>query len=326
MSRNKRYDEEAFGSDSFLDIVANMVGILIILVMIAGLRAKQAPEFDAQPTDEQRNALAELENEAGALAGEVRSRLAEVEQLAAIGRSRELERDSLLYLSAQAKHLLGEKRNTLGSRERDEFDLRRKVAERETMLTKLTRGLQDAAATEVTAVKIENYPTPISRTVHGHEAHFQLKHGRVVFVPIEDAQAAMISDIKRNMYKLESLSEVSDIVGPIGDYRLRYTVSKVAAGRGQVMLDLTYEMLPLADPLGETIEEAFAPNSEFREAMAKTNPRHTTITLWAYPDSFALYRTLKKELYNQGFAVAGRPLPMHQLISGSPHGTKSAAE
>ena len=34
---------EAFGSDSFLDIVANMVGILIVLVIIAGLRAKNLP-------------------------------------------------------------------------------------------------------------------------------------------------------------------------------------------------------------------------------------------------------------------------------------------
>lgn len=32
-----------FGSDSFLDIVANLVGILIILVVLAGLRASQAP-------------------------------------------------------------------------------------------------------------------------------------------------------------------------------------------------------------------------------------------------------------------------------------------
>ncbi|MHC4877451.1 MAG: hypothetical protein ACYTGL_13230 [Planctomycetota bacterium] len=32
-----------FGSDSFLDIVANLVGILIILIVLAGLRASQAP-------------------------------------------------------------------------------------------------------------------------------------------------------------------------------------------------------------------------------------------------------------------------------------------
>ena len=43
MGRRKRDDEVAFGSDSFLDIVANIVGILIILIVIAGVRVSQAP-------------------------------------------------------------------------------------------------------------------------------------------------------------------------------------------------------------------------------------------------------------------------------------------
>ncbi|MCA9089856.1 MAG: hypothetical protein KDA90_14625 [Planctomycetaceae bacterium] len=42
MSR-RHNDEIAFSSDSFLDIVANMVGILIILIVIAGVRVSRAP-------------------------------------------------------------------------------------------------------------------------------------------------------------------------------------------------------------------------------------------------------------------------------------------
>ena len=39
------------GQDSFLDIVANLVGILIILVMVVGARAKDAMlRGDASPT------------------------------------------------------------------------------------------------------------------------------------------------------------------------------------------------------------------------------------------------------------------------------------
>ena len=33
---------ESFGGDSFLDVISNMVGILIVLVMVAGLRVKNA--------------------------------------------------------------------------------------------------------------------------------------------------------------------------------------------------------------------------------------------------------------------------------------------
>ena len=55
--RPRNSDAEAPGQDSFLDIVANLVGILIILVMVVGARAKDAlvhglPEEKApQPVD-----------------------------------------------------------------------------------------------------------------------------------------------------------------------------------------------------------------------------------------------------------------------------------
>ncbi|MAG92221.1 MAG: hypothetical protein CMJ48_00505 [Planctomycetaceae bacterium] len=43
MTRHRSTGEAEFGSDSFLDIVANIVGILIILIVIAGLRVSNAP-------------------------------------------------------------------------------------------------------------------------------------------------------------------------------------------------------------------------------------------------------------------------------------------
>jgi hypothetical protein len=43
MSRRTGRDEIAAGSDSFLDIVANIVGILIILIVVAGVRVSTAP-------------------------------------------------------------------------------------------------------------------------------------------------------------------------------------------------------------------------------------------------------------------------------------------
>lgn len=42
MSRRPRVEMQ-FGSDSFLDVLANIVGILIILIVIAGLRVSQSP-------------------------------------------------------------------------------------------------------------------------------------------------------------------------------------------------------------------------------------------------------------------------------------------
>ena len=42
MSRKKQH-EIGFGSDSFLDVLCNMVGILVILIVIAGMRVNRAP-------------------------------------------------------------------------------------------------------------------------------------------------------------------------------------------------------------------------------------------------------------------------------------------
>src|SRR5258708_2246433 len=43
MSGRRPRGELQFGSDSFLDVVANIVGILIILIVIAGLRVSKMP-------------------------------------------------------------------------------------------------------------------------------------------------------------------------------------------------------------------------------------------------------------------------------------------
>ena len=44
MPRTIRESDAGFGSDSFLDVIANMVGILIILVVVVGIRVKQMPQ------------------------------------------------------------------------------------------------------------------------------------------------------------------------------------------------------------------------------------------------------------------------------------------
>ncbi|HEX3871185.1 MAG TPA: hypothetical protein VHV77_12150 [Pirellulales bacterium] len=327
MARFRSTEGEAFGSDSFLDIVANMVGILIILVMIAGLRAKQIPEAGAQPSDAQQAELAALQQEEDNLTSDTQRLAIDVQQVSLIRESRKRERDSLLYLEAEAKRLLDEKRNTLSSRQQEEYDLRLALSQRETELERLTRELQDAAAAPAAnAVKIENYPTPISRTVHGHEAHFQLKHNRITPVPIDEAMKEIVRDSRRTMNKLQNSDEVVETLGPFGDFRVRYTLAKISISSHQAMVDMSFVMLPMSELSGETYEQAMELRSEFRAALAQTNPRNTTMTLWTYPDSFALYRTLKRELYKQGFAVAGRPIPMNHPIGGAQDGTKSAAE
>ena len=58
MPRYRSPEAESAGQDSFLDVVTNIVGILIILVMVIGGRVQQLV-FDAPaPVDSQAAALA----------------------------------------------------------------------------------------------------------------------------------------------------------------------------------------------------------------------------------------------------------------------------
>lgn len=52
MSRRAVHGEQEFGSDSFLDIIANIVGILIILIVVAGLRVAHQPPESSAPAEE----------------------------------------------------------------------------------------------------------------------------------------------------------------------------------------------------------------------------------------------------------------------------------
>ncbi len=59
MSRRTQRDGEiGFGSDSFLDIIANIVGILIILIVVAGVRVGNAPLQDLVQVEEEAAAAA----------------------------------------------------------------------------------------------------------------------------------------------------------------------------------------------------------------------------------------------------------------------------
>ncbi|MFO1019666.1 MAG: hypothetical protein U0903_03025 [Planctomycetales bacterium] len=43
MGRRSKSEELQFGSDSFLDVIANMVGILIILIVVVGIHVAKSP-------------------------------------------------------------------------------------------------------------------------------------------------------------------------------------------------------------------------------------------------------------------------------------------
>ena len=175
-------------------------------------------------------------------------------------------------------------------------------------------------------MKVENYPTPISKTVDGREVHFQLLGGRLAFVPF-DALVNQLREVFRDHARMPQDGDtITDTLGPVGGFRMRYGMERIETQRGVGIQLLKVELIPLTSQLGEPMDVALGPKSRFRSELEMISPHQYTITVWTYPDSFAEFRRLKKELYQMGYAVAARPLLEGMPIGASPHGSKSSAE
>jgi flagellar biosynthesis chaperone FliJ len=334
MAKRADKNDLGFGSDSFLDVVANVVGILIILVMVVGMRVKQTPAVVEAPPPPPDTELAELTSEMNSLESDTKRLLA---QAAVVARESQTQQQLVLQLAStvsQQQRELEEGRQQLDARAQQDLLVQREVWAANSLAQQLERELA-ASTTEKKSIKIDSYPTPLSRTVDGKEAHFQLMGGRIAYIPLEDLLNRLKTDAQQQVWQLKDLPETTSIVGPIGGFRLRYTFERVevpmddrlASGRYGTLAQLSqWTLIPVSSHLGETAIEALADGSEFRQALAQLPPRKVTITLWTYPDSFDTYREIRKALYQMGYATAGRPLPEGTPIGGSPRGSKSAAQ
>jgi hypothetical protein len=337
MVRRKLTENEAAGSDSFLDITTNIVGILIILVMAVGVRASRSPADAPTASIDSEAIAADIQAaraEALRLGSEVRglsNQAREVEQEIA---ARRYERDSLFTAVRAIEAEIERRRQALDESTAVDYDLRvaRDAAQAE--LDRLMREQLSLQTLEPDTVEIESLPTPLSRTVTGPELTFQLRGGRVTWIPLEDLLTELKSQFQANAARLTSRPRFTGTVGPLGGFRLRYELERIDKSTGEVGVGPSYSIVRLAQwelvsespNSGESLGEAMAASSRFRLALSGANPERTTVTLWTYPDSFDLYRQLRQELFEMGFATAGRPLPPDVAIGGSPQGTKSAAQ
>lgn len=322
MRRDESHQLEAAGQDSFLDVTTNIVGILIILVMIAGMRTKTSPA----KAKEQEEALAKvsaLEDQASAVEYDARRIQQQLESLEAEMEVQSAKRNALGVVMVTAEKELADRRSQLEADAQVEFDLKRQLDEVKRDIERGKRDVSDLDSTKPPTQTIHHYPTPLSRTVHGEEVHFQLKEGRITYVPFKE----FMDDIRqstRNIY--EGMAKVS-VLGPRNGFELHYRLEPSLDRSGAaVAVGCEFQLVPVGVQPGESIDQALSSRSEFRSAVARFSPRDTTVTLWTYPDSFAEYRRLKEELYRLGYATAGRPLPDGVLIGASNRGSKSSAQ
>jgi hypothetical protein len=325
------------GQDSFLDVVANLVGILIILVMIVASQAKRGFIERELPAEIPTAAIEPLPDVAGAMAkaNDVEQGIVELNRnLAAQAREFEIkarERARLQLLVTVAEQRLAEHRNQLTSADKLRFDL-------QSELSKSVKELQQIEFERATLDQsqpgnvIPHLPTPMAKTVFGKEIHFRLLEGKITYLPWDETIEMLKADFPKRAQQLsdqpQAVCSLPVINGFSGIYIIRrYDVdvqTKIAVAR-QVRVGLDrFFFKQVDDNLGETLPQALQQGSQFRGRLA--NVKGATVTLWVYPDSFEEFRAVKQELFKLGFLTAGRPMPAGYPIGGAPDGTRSTAE
>lgn len=340
MSHSRRGNQLEQGHDAFLDIVANLVGILIILVVVLGTQSQQVIEQikreesdDGIATSQQLDSLED--HAARAAAAQADSDRLE-SRIVTLGRqveAREQERGMMLDLLAEAEAAWDEAKRNLDEKAvaAAERETERKRVEAE--LAAIRGRRQRAEREDTPVVAVAHLPTPMAKTVFGDEIHFRLKGDRLSLVPID----RLIEEIRRDFSRMVSSSRDGQFdadVGPVRGYVARYAMSKnnetISRG-GRVGVATRIQLVamkvePLKEPHGQPIDKVLSGSSELDIELAGRDPDSTTITVWVYPDSFASFRKLKEHLYARGFAAAARPLPEGQPIMGGPQGSRSRAQ
>lgn len=331
MPRVRPEDTSAAGQDSFLDVVTNIVGILIILVMVVQGRVSQivltaAPESSAR--------AASLGAEIEALEHKATVAESEIAEISAQGGMLVAAAAGAAEARLQVATAVAAARVELERRSRDvdaataaaaEAAARRRQMEAE--IERCTLEAEGVAHAPQTTQEVLAYPTPIGRTVNGHEIHFRLAEERIAYVPLEELFELAKSNTRRHSGSIAEMASRIESVGPAQGFMLDYVIeAKVDQSRGQVLIrSREWVVRPTGPGQGETVEEALGPQSRFRRTLALVTP-DTTVTLWCYPDSFDAYRRVREEMHRRGIATACRPMPDDAPIGGSSQGSKSVAQ
>ena len=348
MTFSRRGDGLPAEQDSFLDIVANLVGILIILVVVFGAQIgatltgqsdQQASELEASVL-RHRDALDQAKSRLSRYLGEQEEWEEVSVRQAQLIEQKRLQRHLAIQQIGFIQAELDSREQQLSENERQRLRLQRELRDEVNAVTELERRLETirvASVEEVTARSkeiIEHYPTPIAKTVFEQEVHFQLQANRLVHVPFDELFQKLRSTWEVHAATLPVWRSTTETLGPIAGFRLQYELASqsrvVPTANGQAVSREVgvqrFWLLPTQVGMGETLEEALGGQSRFLQELQRHSPENTTLSVWVYPDSYLTFMELRKFLISKGYRVAVWPLTADQKISSSPNGLRSSAQ
>jgi hypothetical protein len=376
MSRRPAGGEQQFGSDSFLDVLANMVGILIILIVIAGLRLANNPlpsrsvaalppetsvdeevepdivppvafedepvvSLEPLPPEEPDEPVTSPASPPPQLVAQLNDLQREQERLAAARDAAERDAKELARRVRESAAAAETAQAGLAAREaevaaRDERvqQLEHRIESQEDALTGLIAEFEQVKSARPPSKEIKHRVTPIGRMVTGPESHFQILGGKIAYVPVQELEERLKSQLERQKEWLSKFRTHQGTVGPINGFSMNYVVERTEAstieqqrhGIGVFRLRVgMWKIVPETEVETETPEQALKLGSRFQRTLGEIE-EGANLTFWVYPDSFGAFRTLQRACQKRGFQVSGRPLPEGVPITASPSGSKSVGQ
>lgn len=341
MARRSTID---LGHDAFLDIVANLVGILIILLAVVGSQSsqaiRQAAEAIAPATvdDEQAEAAWKAAAESATRSAAAQSDSDRLEAMVArydqsIDQKRQ-SRDRLLDLLAVAREAWADSQSSLDAdavkKAKQSVALEQAVSELDTLDAQIEQLSNNDPPPPIA---VEHLPTPMARAVFNDEIHLRIKNNLVSVVPLQKLLDEIKDQVQRGASSVRD-GRTTDSAGPYNGYIARYVLDRqtgVVSRGGRSSRAVQIEMAgmiitPLNESIGQPASDVTRSRSALDIELAGRDPNRTTITAWVYPDSFESFAVIKRYLYGKGFATAARPMKFGTPIGASPRGSRSQSQ
>ncbi len=335
MSR-AREEELGHGDDSFLDIVANLVGVMIILIVVMGVRsqaaAKQtiesgiAEKIEAK-MDAPKAKMQNLKQDLSKQADQLTSYALEVN-------ARRQERDALLNQVNAIQMAIEEELSKQSESERESLETQQEISKLERELADLLQQQGDSTNPKPETIVLQHLPTPMAKTVFNKEVHLMLRQGKVTVIPWDRLVDSLKKQVELSVRRNSRKEVIDEQLGPIAGFMMEYRLvakrgmvtNGTTTGMGQMVALDRFELEPTSEAMAESVEDTLSDSGRLKLELAGRNPKETVTTVWVYPDSFAEFRVLKESLFSMGFMTAARPLPNGVRIGAAPSGSHSSAQ
>ncbi len=328
-------EETVAGEDSFMDTIANLVGIMIILVVIVSARGYTTAKVLAESLVQDQ--IEELENPKELALNLERDLESQIEQLQRYELEvayRSAERMTMVDRVHLAEQFLEEKRKDIDAETATKIETDQAIDALEKQLADLLRQTGELPPDPTQSITLQHLPTPMARTVFGKELHVMLQNNLVSVIPWDLLIDTLKDEVRRSVARNSQRDRIEDRLGPIDGFIMRYrllTRSGIVsdgrqAGMGKMVELDKFELDPTPEILRQSVADALGPSGRLRAELEAGKSQLLTITVWVYPESFGSFRTLKERLFAEGFLCAARPLPANMKIGASPKGSSSVAQ